>query len=106
MDFIKDEGDLEVSIPMTVFGGLQSGERSVHHDVHRKVSIPMTVFGGLQLFFDEAGIYKTAVSIPMTVFGGLQCESHLLARVRYGGFNTDDGIWRAAIRHRSGCRCI
>ena len=41
-------------------------------DDHLPVSIPMTVFGGLQ--FSVAGTRRSfsIVSIPMTVFGGLQ----------------------------------
>ncbi len=64
----------------------------------RVVSIPMTVFGGLQFFLD-ALMSKTSpsVSIPMTVFGGLQCHQQELTIDAQKSFNTDDGIWRATI---------
>ena len=37
------------------------------------------------------------VSIPMTVLGGLQFNVWLKSAYEDGGFNTDDGIRRAAI---------
>ena len=37
-----------------------------------EVSIPMTVFGGLQFHYPAADGIDYVVSIPMTVFGGLQ----------------------------------
>ena len=58
----------------------------------------MTVFGGLQfgIVLDvDASDYR--VSIPMTVFGGLQSEDWDVIGRHQQGFNTDDGIWRAAI---------
>ena len=36
------------------------------------VSIPMTVFGGLQFLDIAVEFFFIGVSIPMTVFGGLQ----------------------------------
>ncbi len=107
---------------MTVFGGLQSPAACAGYDPDRPVSIPMTVFGGLQCryfriysltascFNTDDGIWRAtisimlgegwppyAVSIPMTVFGGLQYCNDLCKRRNGLGFNTDDGIWRATI---------
>ena len=62
----------DVSIPMTVLGGLQHIENKtiVSYNV---VSIPMTVLGGLQHDIIEAtDNTDEKVSIPMTVLGGLQ----------------------------------
>ena len=61
------------------------------------VSIPMTVFGGLQFLGFCLGFRSSGVSIPMTVFGGLQYGRRHRRESKRGRFNTDDGIWRAAI---------
>ena len=54
LDHFGDEDN--VSIPMTVFGGLQFKKVTCFH-LEKKVSIPMTVFGGLQ--FDKDYICET-----------------------------------------------
>ena len=57
----------------------------------------MTVFGGLQFIFIGEDAVDVLVSIPMTVFGGLQFQTRYKTVNSIQGFNTDDGIWRAAM---------
>ena len=57
----------------------------------------MTVFGGLQWLTAAGFGWKGEVSIPMTVFGGLQSVSLSRPQSATRCFNTDDGIWRAAM---------
>ena len=62
-----------------------------------EVSIPRTVCGGLQLYLPALDTRYMTVSIPRTVCGGLQ--SHLAQKKVFSPrcFNTENGMWRAAI---------
>ena len=87
---------MDVSIPMTVLGGLQFFSHKEELSC-TQVSIPMTVLGGLQLAEFLRTLNMMDVSIPMTVLGGLQSASAQAEKQARAGFNTDDGIRRAAI---------
>ena len=64
----------------------------------------MTVLGGLQWYIMKFANQVLVVSIPMTVLGGLQFHSNeTYSFLKVIGFNTDDGIRRAAIPIVCGC---
>ena len=64
----------QVSIPITVAGGLQCQTfTGTHEESFIGVSIPITVAGGLQCYTQDVHPYeRPCVSIPITVAGGLQ----------------------------------
>ena len=60
--------------------------RTNHSRKGGQVSIPMTVLGGLQFLLKRLCMERSKVSIPMTVLGGLQLHAVVMRPIRLGKF--------------------